>query len=148
MLLATVGALQRAAQGGALPRALHGKHLCVLGRLPDGAGAAAFRDAARELGAQVTALDPERLALASDHDVVRCGRMLGMLYDAVECEGVPSALVDGLRASAGVPVYDGLALDAHPTACLRETVRGASPDEQRRRVLQAVLVAAIGQGAA
>jgi hypothetical protein len=145
VLLATVRELQRAADGAGLTAALRGKHLCLLGTTAEGSGAATFRDAARELGAQVTAIDLTRLALASDADVARCGRMLGQLYDGVGCEGLPSSLVDRLRACAGVPVYDRLTLDACVVARLTADLDldGATPDEQWRRVLQAVLVLAL-----
>jgi ornithine carbamoyltransferase len=142
-LLHALDALHRAAQGGALPRTLQGKHLCLLGATRVANAALVFRDAGRELGAQVTELDPERLALVSDHDVARCGRMLGRLYDAVDCEGLAPALVDRLRASAGVPVYDGLALDMRLVACLSGDLAAATPEEQHRRVVQAVLVSAL-----
>ena len=142
-LVLTVRELQRAAQAGSVPRTLQGKHLCLLGSASGANPAGAFRDAARELGAQVTELDPARLALASDADVARCGRMLGRLYDAVECEGLATALVEGLRASAGVPVYDGLASDTQLMTRLSRQLDDAPPEEQHRRVLQAVLISAL-----
>ena len=142
-LHATLRELQRAAQVGTLARSLRGKHVCLLGSAPDNADAASFREAAQELGAQVTALDAARLVLSSETDVARCGRMLGRLYDAVECEGLEPGLVDGLRESAGVPVYDGLALDRALVARLYAGIAEAPSAEQRRRALQAVLVSAL-----
>jgi ornithine carbamoyltransferase len=143
VLLATVHELQRAAQGGDLARTLIGKHLCLLRAAPADNAAALFRHAARELGAQVTDVDPQRLALATDSDVARCGRMLGRLYDAVECEGMAPALVDRLRASAGVPVYDGLALDPRLMTLVAGGLQDMTPEDQRLLLLQALLVSAL-----
>jgi ornithine carbamoyltransferase len=67
--------------------------------------------------------------------------MLGRLYDAVECQGMDSALVGQVGRDAGVPVYDSIAALTHPTAKLAELLDGdASPEDRRCVVLQAVLL--------
>ena len=143
-VLATAADLQRAASKDAMPSLLAGKHLCVLGPATDGRDAHAFVDAARELGAQVTTLNPDQLALRTPADVARCAGVLGRLYDAVECQGVSAELVHDLGEAADIPVYDALAGDTHHTAALADRLDGATPPAiRRRRVLQAMLVASL-----
>jgi len=140
-MLATASDLQRAAMTYAVPPLLAGKHLCVLGPATDGRDAHAFIEAARELGAQVTALQPSQLALRTPADVARCAGLLGRLYDAVECQGVTADLVHELREVAHIPVYDALAGDGHHTAALAERLEIDAPlATRRRRVLQAMLL--------
>jgi ornithine carbamoyltransferase len=70
--------------------------------------------------------------------------MLGRLYDAVECQGLPADLVRQVGDEAGVPVYDGVASKRHPTASLAESLGGTrSLAENRQLVLQAALVSSI-----
>src|SRR4051794_26340933 len=88
LVLAAARELSLAASTGTLTPLLTGKHLCLLGASPDSVEADAFRQGARELGAQVTALHPNQLALRTPVDVARCAAMLDRLYDAVECQGV------------------------------------------------------------
>jgi len=144
-VLTTARDLHRAAAARALPPLLAGKHLCMLGAVADGGDADAFGDAARELGAQVTALNPDRLALRTPAEVARCARLLGRLYDAVECQGVPPGLVGELQEAADIPVYGGLAGDDHVSAVLADNLDIDAPAAtRRRRVLQAMLVVSLG----
>jgi len=144
-VLTTARDLHRSAPDRGMPPLLAGKHLCVLGAMTDGRDAVAFRDAARELGAQVTALHPGQLALRTPAEVARCARLLGRLYDAVECQGVAPDLVRDLREAADIPVYGGLATDGHVTAVLADDLDIDAPTAlRRRRVLQAMLVVSLG----
>ena len=144
LVLATARDLLRAGSAGGIPPLLVGRHLCLLGASRRSREADAFREGARELGAQVTALHPSQLALRTPADVVRCAGMLSRLYDAVECQGIASELVRQLGAAAEIPVYDGVGGDGHATALLAaELDRRAAPAERRRRVLQAVLANAL-----
>ena len=81
-------------------RPLQGRHLAVLGAPEQ---AQPFGEAMEALGARVS-----RLGAA------KAQRLLGRLYDAIECCGVPPAYVEALDAQAGVPVFNGLADEGHP----------------------------------
>jgi ornithine carbamoyltransferase len=143
-LLATAAALQRAAQAGTTQSLLKGKNLGLLCTQGDRGEAAFFRRAAAELGAQVTDIRASLAELSSPQDVRRTARVLGRLYDAVECQGVESGLVQQIGNAAGVPVYDGLASEKHPTAHLAALLGGdAAPADNRRFVLQAVLLSTL-----
>jgi len=70
--------------------------------------------------------------------------MLGRLYDAVEWQADSQALLPLVQSAAGLPIYNGLALQTHPTVALVKRLDGnESLEKLRRHVLQAVLVMAI-----
>ena len=119
---ASARALQRAAQAGTTQPLLRGKNLGLLCEVDDDADAALFRRAAVELGAHVAHIRPRLSELSTPEEVQHTARMLGRLYDAVECQGMAPALVQQVGNDAGVPVYDGIASQDHPTAQLAESL--------------------------
>jgi ornithine carbamoyltransferase len=139
-VLATARSLQaRRADDAHVP--LRGKHFGLLCHDPGAPAALMFRAAAHGLGARVSQVAP------LDADAVRTlgatAHLLGRLYDAVECQGLSALVVANLRASAGIPVYGGLATPEHPSARLAERLDG--PDGERRLlVLQATLLLSLG----
>jgi len=143
-VLATARRLQRAAQSGSMDQLLRGKKLGLLCAEPGGAEAALFRHAAETLGAHVAEIPPSLSESSSANDVTHTARLLGRLYDAVECQGMTPTLVHRIACEAGVPVYDGIASLVHPTALLTEQLDGdAPPADKRRLVVQAVLLSTI-----
>jgi ornithine carbamoyltransferase len=143
-LLAQASALQRAARSGTTQPLLKGKNLGLLCQAADDADALLFRHAAEELGAHVSYVRPSLTEASSAQEVAHTARMLGRLYDAVECQGMPPALVSRMGEAAGVPVYAGIATPGHPTAVLAEQVDGAANGTDNRRfVLQAVLLSTV-----
>lgn len=146
-LLADARLLQRAAQAGAARPLLRGKNLGLLcaDDAPGNDDAALFRRAATELGAQVAHIRPSLSERSALPEFQSAARMLSRLYDAVECQCMPTELVQRLRLHADVPVFDGLASPTHPTACVAELLDAeAALADKRRFVLQAVLLCAVG----
>jgi hypothetical protein len=94
-----------------------------------------FQQAVLELGAQVTVLDPARV-LEDGAALEEIARLLGRLYGAIACDGLPPAVVRRLTAAAVVPVVEVQALLAPADG------RGADAQE-RRRAAQAALIAAL-----
>ena len=142
-VLDSARALQRAAQAGKTQPSLRGKNLGLLCEADNG-DAALFRRAAVELGANVARIRPSLSGLSTPQDVQNTARMLGRLYDAVECQGLAPALVQQVASDAGVPIYAGIASQEHPTAKLAELLGDdTSPADNRRYVLQAVLLSTI-----
>ena len=142
-------ALQLAAQVGDLQVLLRGRKFGLMCEIDDesdndndsASDATLFRRAAVELGAHVAHIRPSLTELSTPQEVLRTARMLGRLYDAVECQGMAADLVHRLGADAGVPVYDAIASQGHPTAKLDGLLGGDSPAlDKRRFVLQAVLL--------
>lgn len=143
-VLANARALQRAAKAGLTQPLLRGKNFGLLCEADDGGEAALFRRAAMDLGAHVAHIRPSRSELSTPQQVQHTARMLGRLYDAVECQGMAPALVQQVSIDAGGPVYDAIASPDHATASLAELLDdGASAADKRRFVLQAVLLSTI-----
>ena len=70
--------------------------------------------------------------------------MLGRLYDAVEWQADSQALLPLVQNAAGIPIYNGLALQTHPTVALVKRLDGNEPLEKLLgHVLQTVLVMTI-----
>ena len=141
-------ALQLAARAGDLRASLRGRKfalMCEVDNDSDSASdAALFRRAAVELGAHVAHIRPSLTELSTPLEVQHTARMLGRLYDAVECQGMAADLVHQLGIDAGVPVFDAIASQRHPTAKLVSLLGGDSPPlDQRRFVLQAVLLSTV-----
>jgi ornithine carbamoyltransferase len=148
-LLADAQLLQRAARSGATRPLLRGKNLgllCAADTECNG-DAALFRRAATELGAQVAHIRPSLSERSALPDIEAAARMLGRLYDAIECQSMPTPLVQRLRQHVDVPVFDGLASPSHPIAQVAELLDAeGAPNDKRRFVLQAVLLCAIARG--
>jgi ornithine carbamoyltransferase len=143
-LLAQARALRSAAQAGALQPLLRGKRLGLLCEDEAGEDAELFRHAAQELGADVAHIRPSLSSLSSGRQVEHTARVLGRLYDALECQGMARELVDRIRLKADVPVYDGLASVRHPSAGLASQLDPEVPAaDARRYLLQAALIASL-----
>jgi ornithine carbamoyltransferase len=140
-LIADAARLKRAAASGAgLPQLLRGKRLALLSDDLDGPAATAFVRAATELGGQVARV---RASGLGDRHARNLAALLGQLYDAIECQGLPEAELRELGRHAGVPVFDGIAGAAHPLRELADTMDGETACNHRH-LLQAVLAAALG----
>jgi ornithine carbamoyltransferase len=140
VLLGNARLLQRAAA----PRQtlLRGKKLALLCESEEGADAILFREAAAELGAHVSHVRPRLGDLRQPEDLQHTARMLGRLYDGIECQGLAHDLVELVGREAGIPVYDGLASERHPTARLAAMLDVAQP-AARQLVLQTVLLSTL-----
>ena len=142
VLLGNARLLQRAAE----PRQtlLRGKRLALLCETEEGVDAALFREAATDLGAHVSHVRPRLTDLDTADDLQHTARMLGRLYDGIECQGLAHDLVEIVGREAGVPVYDGLASEHHPTARLTRLLDvGDPPGKLRQLVLQTVLLSTL-----
>lgn len=107
ILRETALALGQAASAGQPRKPLRGKNIALLSEA-DTEGARALAQAASEAGAQVARIRPSDAGLADPQTVPETARLLGRLYDAVACEGLPPALVHALQQETGVPVYQDL----------------------------------------
>ncbi len=78
----------------------------------------AFEVAAYDQGAHVTYLEPAGSHLGHKESAADTGRVLARMYDAIEYRGFSQATVEALAASSGVPVWNGLTDQWHPTQSL------------------------------
>lgn len=113
--------LQADAHTGRLGKPLRGMNLALLLDRSTDAETNPLRLAALEFGARVAEVRFTEPAGASAANEIRSlGRMLGRMYDAIDCGALAQATVRGIEQEAGVPVYDGLALDDHPARVLAD----------------------------
>ncbi len=138
-LIDTAHELRRAERAGEAAAPLRGKNLALLCDAP-GRGTALLRRAAAELGAHVAQLRPSDSHL-HDGELDDTARMLGRLYDAIDCSAMPAPLVERVEVDAGVPVYNGLGDDDHPTHVLADLL-GAH--ERSGKPLAELRVALVG----
>lgn len=79
-----------------------------------------FEVAAFDQGAHVTYLGPSGSHIGHKETMKDTARVLGRMYDAIEYRGFAQSIADELAAHAGVPVYNGLTNEAHPTQVLAD----------------------------
>lgn len=99
---------------------LRGKNLALLSAPSWAARIEGLREAAAGLGLRVSQLRADDAAASSHADMAETMRLLGRLYDAVACDGMPATTVQALQRHAGLPVLDGWSADDHPSRLLAE----------------------------
>jgi ornithine carbamoyltransferase len=140
-LLDQARSLQRAALAGRAQPLLRGKNLGLLCADDNQPQALLFRQAASELGAHVAHIGMSLSEHSATQEVTHTARMLGRLYDAVECQGLNSALVQQMADVAGIAVYDGLACNERLISRLAAQLGNeVAAGDNRRFVLQALLL--------
>src|SRR3546814_252753 len=82
----------------------------------------AFEVAAHQQGAAVTYLDPAGSQMGHKESIEDTARVLGRMYDGIEYRGADHSNVEILAAAAGVPVWNGLTDQWHPTQSLCDMV--------------------------
>ena len=100
-LLEQARSLQRASAAGRVQPLLRGKNLGLLCADDTQAQALLFRQAASELGAHVAHIGMSLSECSAAQEVTHTARMLGRLYDAVECQGLPTAMVQQMAECLG-----------------------------------------------
>src|SRR5579871_2610227 len=105
--------------GNEVPR-LSGKNLALIFEKTSTRTRSAFEVAAYDQGAHVTYLDPTGSQLGHKESIADTARVLGRMYDAIEFRGSAHSDVEELAALAGVPVYNGLTDEWHPTQMLAD----------------------------
>ena len=127
-LLELSEALKLAKYAGTETPRLTGKNIALIFEKTSTRTRSAFEVAAYDQGAHVTYLDPSGSQLGQKESIADTARVLGRMYDAIEFRGSAHSDVEELAAKAGVPVYNGLTDDWHPTQMLADflTMREAS----------------------
>ena len=112
--------LKRAkAAGTEVPR-LRGKNLCLIFEKTSTRTRCAFEVAAYDQGLSVTYLDPSGSQIGHKESIKDTARVLGRMYDAIEYRGFRQRVVEELARYAGVPIYNGLTDESHPTQMLAD----------------------------
>jgi ornithine carbamoyltransferase len=113
-------ALKVAKYSGTEVKRLDGKEIALIFEKTSTRTRSAFEVAAFDQGAHVTYLDPTGSQLGHKESVADTARVLGRMYDAIEFRGNEQSDVEELAANAGVPVYNGLTNEWHPTQMLAD----------------------------
>jgi ornithine carbamoyltransferase len=139
-LLQTARRLHRAALDGRDDQPLRGRHVAIACSATECPEARVLEEAARRLGARVSRIGFD--ALCRGDDQAALARMLGSLYDAVDCCSLGAERALELQRLSGVPVFDGLGDSAHRLRDLLPELDelDASGADKLTRLLQAVLV--------
>jgi ornithine carbamoyltransferase len=119
-LLQLSEAMKTAKYAGTETKRLEGKNLALIFEKTSTRTRSAFEVAAFDQGARVTYLDPSGSQLGHKESVADTARVLGRMYDAIEFRGTRQADIEELAANAGVPVYNGLTDEWHPTQMLAD----------------------------
>jgi ornithine carbamoyltransferase len=119
-LLQLAEALKLAKYAGTERRRLEGREIALIFEKTSTRTRSAFEVAAFDQGAHVTYLDPSGSQLGHKESIADTARVLGRMYDAIEFRGNEQAAVEELARYAGVPVYNGLTNEWHPTQMLAD----------------------------
>src|SRR5262245_4458227 len=119
-LLELSEALKLAKYAGTEVRRLDGKEIALIFEKTSTRTRSAFEVAAYDQGAHVTYLDPTGSQLGHKESIADTAAVLGRTYDPVEFRGTRQDDVESLAAHAGVPVYNGLTDEWHPTQMLAD----------------------------
>jgi ornithine carbamoyltransferase len=119
-LLKLSEALKLAKYAGTETQRLTGREIALIFEKTSTRTRSAFEVAAFDQGAHVTYLDPTGSQLGHKESIADTASVLGRMYDAIEFRGSAQADVEELAAHAGVPVYNGLTAEWHPTQMLAD----------------------------
>ena len=101
-------------------RYLEGKNIVLLFEKTSTRTRCAFEVGAMDLGMGVTYLDPGSSQMGKKESIEDTARVLGRMYDGIEYRGFEQSVVEELAANAGVPVWNGLTAQFHPTQALAD----------------------------
>jgi ornithine carbamoyltransferase len=121
-LIALAAELKAAKKAGIEVQRLKGRNIALIFEKTSTRTRCAFEVAAADQGASTTYLDPSGSQMGHKESVKDTARVLGRMFDAIEYRGDAQATVEELAAHAGVPVYNGLTDDWHPTQMLADVL--------------------------
>ena len=119
-LLDLAAELKAERRSGREEQRLLGKKVALLFEKTSTRTRCAFEVAMMEQGGRTTYLDPAGSQIGHKESPADTARVLGRWYDGIEYRGFEQSTVDTLAAHAGVPVYNGLTDDWHPTQVLAD----------------------------
>ncbi|WP_455351981.1 ornithine carbamoyltransferase [Streptomyces sp. SYSU K217416] len=114
--------LKAAKRAGAEVQRLRGRNIALIFEKTSTRTRCAFEVAAADQGASTTYLDPSGSQIGHKESVKDTARVLGRMFDGIEYRGDSQDAVEELAAYAGVPVFNGLTDDWHPTQMLADVL--------------------------
>ncbi|WP_281995114.1 ornithine carbamoyltransferase [Ruegeria faecimaris] len=135
--------LKRAKYAGSEIQHLKGKNICLIFEKSSTRTMCAFEVAAMDQGAGVTYLGPSGSQIGHKESMKDTARVLGRMFDGIEYRGFGQELAETLAANAGVPVYNGLTDEFHPTQMLADLL---TMQEYGEKPLHDIKYAYVGDG--
>ena len=99
---------------------LRGKNIALIFEKTSTRTRCSFEVAAHDLGMEVTYLDPSGSQIGKKESIADTARVLGRMFDGIEYRGYGQQIVEELAHYAGVPVWNGLTNEFHPTQILAD----------------------------
>jgi ornithine carbamoyltransferase len=143
LLLKLSAELKSAKASGSERKRLQGKNIALIFEKASTRTRCAFEVAAYDQGAHVTYLDPSGSQLGKKESIRDTARVLGRMYHGIEYRGFAQARVEELARHAGVPVWNGLTDEFHPTQALADLL---TMQEHSGKPLQQTAFAYLGDG--
>ena len=112
--------LKAAKKAGHEVQRMKGKNIALIFEKTSTRTRCAFEVAARDQGAGVTYLEPSASQIGHKESIKDTARVLGRMYDGIEYRGFGQDVVEELAKYAGVPVFNGLTNEFHPTQMLAD----------------------------
>ena len=111
----------KAKKKAGIPHRVHeGKNIVILFAKDSTRTRCAFEVAGHDLGMGVTYLGPSGSQMSKKESIADTARVLGRMYDGIEYRGFEQTIVEDLAKYAGVPVWNGLTNEFHPTQILAD----------------------------
>lgn len=107
-------------KNGILVDILKGKNIALIFEKTSTRTRCAFEVAAHDLGMGTTYLDPTGSQIGKKESIADTARVLGSMYEGIEYRGFEQSIVEELAKYAGVPVWNGLTNEFHPTQMLAD----------------------------
>ncbi|HZY76053.1 MAG TPA: ornithine carbamoyltransferase [Jatrophihabitantaceae bacterium] len=114
--------LKASRAAGERPRRLSGRNIALIFEKNSTRTRCAFEVAAHDEGADVTYLGPDGSHIGRDESIADTARVLGRLYDGIEFRGFAQDAVEALADNSGVPVWNGLTDQWHPTQAMADVM--------------------------
>ncbi|MBR2365661.1 MAG: ornithine carbamoyltransferase [Oscillospiraceae bacterium] len=112
--------LKQKKKNGVAHRLCEGKNVALIFEKTSTRTRCAFEVAAADLGMHPVYLDPQGSQIGKKESIADTARVLGRMFDGIEYRGFGQELVEELAANAGVPVWNGLTNEFHPTQILAD----------------------------
>ncbi|MCH5265397.1 MAG: ornithine carbamoyltransferase [Lachnospiraceae bacterium] len=105
---------------GIVEKPFEGKNIALIFEKTSTRTRCSFEVAAHDLGMGVTYLDPQGSQIGKKESIADTARVLGRMFDGIEYRGYGQEIVEELAKYAGVPVWNGLTNEYHPTQMLAD----------------------------
>ncbi len=119
-LLALAAELKAQKKAGITHRMHEGKSIALIFEKTSTRTRCSFEVAATDLGMHPTYLDPTGSQIGKKESIADTARVLGRMFDGIEYRGFGQEIVEKLAEYAGVPVWNGLTNESHPTQILAD----------------------------